>query len=65
MVIYVIKNVDSKSKCAKVDASDYRVLTDNLSNPFSYNFGKMQKKCNSAIFKKLHNKINAEYFKSK
>ncbi len=60
----MIKNPNQKTKCATINASDdYRVLTDNLTNPYCYNFGKVQKKQNSATFQKLHNKWNTELLK--
>ncbi len=60
----MIKNMSKKTKCASISSSDdYRVLTDNLTNPYCYNFGRVLKKSNSNTFQKLHNKINTEFLK--
>lgn len=59
----MIKNKTKTTKCATIDASDdYRILTDTISNPYNYNFGKKLESQDSNIFKKMHNKINQEFF---
>lgn len=59
----MIKNSGKKSKCANINCSDdYKILTDNLSNPYCYNFGKGQQSLASSTFQKLHNKVNPEFF---
>lgn len=60
----MIKNLNKKTKCASIYSSDdYRVLTDSLTNPYCYNFGKVSKKNTSNAFQKLHNKVNTEFLK--
>lgn len=64
MVIIVIKNFNKRTKCASINPSDdYRMLIENMTNPYCYNFGKVVKRHNSSTFQKLHNKTNSEFLK--
>lgn len=62
MVIRMIKNYPTKNKCARIDiCDDYRML-DNLSNPYCYSFGTIERNINCLDVRKLQNRVNAEYF---
>ncbi len=63
MVNNMIKNTNTKSKSARIDiCDDYRLLVDNLSNPYCYNFGSIEKNNNPMNMKKLQNRVNIDYF---
>ena len=58
----MMKNTNKNTKNASINAcDDYRVLSDNLSNPYHYNFGRIEQHTSSNIFQKMHNKVNTEY----
>lgn len=60
----MIRNSDDRIKCSRINSSDdYKILTHNLSNPYGYNFGRVEKNAESNKFQKMHNKVNMEYFK--
>ncbi len=63
MVNIMIKETFIKSKGIRFDiCDDYHLLIDNLSNPYCYNFGNIEKNNNPANMKKLQNKVNSDYF---
>lgn len=63
MVNDMLKNTKNKTKCARVDiCDDYRLLVDNLSNPYDYNFGRIARNNNPGDMKRLQNRVNMEYF---
>lgn len=66
MVKNMIKNTNSKTKCASLDScDDYRLKLDNLSNPYCYNFGALERNNSPVNVKKIQNKVNTEYFYKK
>lgn len=63
MVKRMIKSFKNKTKCAPVDASDdYRILSDNLANPYCYNFGRIERNGCVRDFQRLQNRVNMDYF---
>ncbi len=62
----MIKTSNVKSKSARIDiCDDYHLLIDNLTNPYCYNFGSIEKNNNPMDMKKLQNKVNMDYFYKK
>lgn len=58
----MLKNASKKNKCADIEYSDdYRALVDGLTNPYCYNFGKINKNCGMSELNRLKNKINFDY----
>ncbi|HBA38155.1 MAG TPA: hypothetical protein DCY94_05490 [Firmicutes bacterium] len=57
----MIKNTTNR-KSARIDIGDDIAMFDNLSNPYSYNFGSIDRSSRNYDFKRIQNKINSEYF---
>lgn len=61
----MIKNTVRKNKCASIDISNDLSQLDNLSNPYTYSFGKIERKDEHSNASRLQNRTTLEYLYKK
>ena len=61
----MLKQTKRNSKCMDLDYSDdFRSMSD-ITNPYSYNFGRAKKEhTHTDMFSKFQNRVNGDYFKN-